>query len=44
MAPNSLSDLELLNLIKEKSKQERNLTLEVINLIREVKKEDSILN
>ncbi len=38
MAPNSLSDLELLNLIKEKSKQERNLTLEVINLIREVEK------
>ncbi len=38
MAPNSLSDLELLNLIKEKSRQERNLTLEVINLIREVEK------
>ncbi len=38
MAPNSLSDIELLNLIKEKSKQERNLTLEVINLIREVEK------
>ncbi len=38
MALTSLSDLELLNLIKEKSKQERNLTLEVINLIREVEK------
>ena len=38
MALNSLTDIELLNLIKEKAKHERSLTLEVINLIREVEK------
>ena len=43
-ALNSLSDHDLLNLTKQKAKEERDLTLFVINLIREVERRRLYLN